>query len=532
MGEKDWALLYTDERYLSKSDLMTVMGTSLIDGYWNDILAYRAKHALPLGFSTIGNKRFYLTYTEAIQSKTEAFQVRIGRFLNLCGGMNDPKEEEAARRSLHFACLKPLAVLEGAAMSDLSIKAVLNGTYGESNPAHAPVLAYEKTLGFFAGKAPSAPNEAFLAEAYGRLLGVEELTRFYRRRDFDGSAARAKYIYNPDYAYAPWETIESLMGSFFAWLQDEKTPYFAKAVAALYYLDYLKPFDERNSSLAALLGKSVIASAAKTGLAFLIPLESVILKTDRCKTIALETQRTGDLTFFLLYAIEVLSAALDALTGELNAIRIATYAPEYKELSPAEKAESEKTVKSQQLTFFNAASAAPIAPAVPAASVAPSAPTQTPIAPVTAPKAAPASESVPAPKAAPSLAPLPETQKPLPAAEASPKPISQPTPPMSAPPEPSIAFEPAPLSDKEAKEYVQYLLETNPRLSKNQASFLAFHCALGRYYTIQNFKDYAKCAYETARTSMDKLAAEGYYEKLQVKNKFVYTPVRKGDKKQ
>lgn len=103
---------------------------------------------------------------------------------------------------------------------------------------------------------------------------------------------------------------------------------------------------------------------------------------------------------------------------------------------------------------------------------------------------------------------------------------------MSAPPEPSIAFEPAPLSDKEAKEYVQYLLETNPRLSKNQASFLAFHCALGRYYTIQNFKDYAKCAYETARTSMDKLAAEGYYEKLQVKNKFVYTPVRKGDKKQ
>jgi hypothetical protein len=30
---------------------------------------------------------------------------------------------------------------------------------------------------------------------------------------------------------------------------------------------------------------------------------------------------------------------------------------------------------------------------------------------------------------------------------------------------------------------------------------------------------------------MDKVAAEGYYEKLQVKNKFVYSPAPKGEKK-
>ena len=83
-------------------------------------------------------------------------------------------------------------------------------------------------------------------------------------------------------------------------------------------------------------------------------------------------------------------------------------------------------------------------------------------------------------------------------------------------------------ADKEAKEYVLYLLETNPSISKKQAQFLSTHCTVGRYYTIQHFKSYCKVAYETARTSMDKLAALGYYEKLQVKNKFVYTPVLKG----
>jgi hypothetical protein len=86
------------------------------------------------------------------------------------------------------------------------------------------------------------------------------------------------------------------------------------------------------------------------------------------------------------------------------------------------------------------------------------------------------------------------------------------------------------LSKTEVKDYIRYLLETNPNLNKKQASFLATHCTVGRYYTIQQFKEHAKCVYETARTSMDKLAAEGYYQKLQFKNKFVYSPVTKGKK--
>jgi hypothetical protein len=95
--------------------------------------------------------------------------------------------------------------------------------------------------------------------------------------------------------------------------------------------------------------------------------------------------------------------------------------------------------------------------------------------------------------------------------------------------ESALVIEENPLSDKEIKEYTQYLLETNPALNKNQAAFLASHSTLGRYYTIQQFKKFTRCAYETARTSMDKLAQEGYYSKLQVKNKFVYTPKKKGE---
>ena len=45
------------------------------------------------------------------------------------------------------------------------------------------------------------------------------------------------------------------------------------------------------------------------------------------------------------------------------------------------------------------------------------------------------------------------------------------------------------------------------------------------FYTISSFKEFADCAYETARTSMDFLCDVGLYEKRQIKNKFIYTPV-------
>jgi hypothetical protein len=73
-------------------------------------------------------------------------------------------------------------------------------------------------------------------------------------------------------------------------------------------------------------------------------------------------------------------------------------------------------------------------------------------------------------------------------------------------------------------------VETNPRIRKPQALFFASHSSLGRYYTIQDYKRTIRCAYETARTSMDNLAAEGFYQKLQIKNKFVYTPIKQGEK--
>lgn len=490
MSEKEWATRYTDERYLTKTELQSVMGTSLIDGYWNDVIHYREKNAVSFSFLTPTKKPFFIVLTPAIKEKIALADAKAMGFLSYIRNLREPHQTEQIHRLVYFSILKSVSSFEKADMSDLSIKALLNGTYAEDNPAHSVVIAYKDSLDYYSDK-PVAPADAdFLADAYSHLLRQSELTSFYRTRDFDDTVKRAKFIYDFDLPYAPHDMVDGLMTDFLSWLSDSSVSRFVKMSACLCYLDYIKPFDEKNDSLATLLAKDCYGVSGAEQEAFFLPLESIVLKNKAYEEIALETQRTGDLTYFTMMASERLVASLDALIEEIKSIRIEAYAPEYRvpdlnkkgtpeQLSlPLKKAASEEAPQSKET-----ATPAP----------------QEKIAPVISPtNTIKKSEKI---TASPNLS----------AAVTIPSPF---------------------LSEKEVKEYITYLRETNPNLNRNQASFLASHCTAGRYYTIQQFKTAMHCAYETARTSMDKLAAQGYYEKLQVKNKFVYSPASKGVKKQ
>ena len=91
----------------------------------------------------------------------------------------------------------------------------------------------------------------------------------------------------------------------------------------------------------------------------------------------------------------------------------------------------------------------------------------------------------------------------------------------------AVAYIPVALDEKQAVLLEQDLLERDPELKKGEARFYARHCTKGKKYTIAQYKKSLRCAYETARTSMDHLAELLYYRKEKVKNKYVYIPVEK-----
>lgn len=80
---------------------------------------------------------------------------------------------------------------------------------------------------------------------------------------------------------------------------------------------------------------------------------------------------------------------------------------------------------------------------------------------------------------------------------------------------------------EDLKLIVKSLLVSNPLLRPKQAQFYAKHRTIGKYYTIAMYQKEMNVVYETARTSMEQLVTLGYYRRESVKNKFVYTPVKK-----
>lgn len=514
------AIRYTDEIYATPAQVGKSLHMVVYDDFWKQILAYREANKVVLPFGKIKGQPFYFTLTQPIRIKIQNFEHKIKDFLSFSRSMLLSKEKET-RNILLSPLLKEGAILEKSNINDLSIKMLLNFLYKESDNNHTSVVNYLTSLDYYLGQTPSAPNDDFLAGAYQKVLGQEELMDFYREKDFDKKVEHLAYIRDPDYPYAPHDLVEDSMEGLVGWLEsDDFTPAFVHAFIAAYYLFYIKPFDQRNSLMASLLAKEVIAEDTGLSEAFALPFELLLKDSFRNSDAYKESKARCDMTYALFEAINVFSLYLDNVTEQLKNLRISQYKDEYSVLGDEEKkiAEQiqlkEETKEPTQLSFLDAEETKKEEKEE-----------------ITFQKKAevtPSSElSLQNNKEVTNVQTVPLSQNKVPEKEETNEEKAK------VPVIPSLTNGNVPsskdsLSKSEIKDYIRYLLETNPNLNKKQATFLANHCTPGRFYTIQQFKDFASCVYETARTSMDKLAQEGYYEKLQFKNKFVYSPVKKG----
>lgn len=490
---------YTDDNYYSKSQLKSSFGFSGIDYVWKEVIAYRQANSKGYApFRTIAGREFHLTLTPAIQSKINRAEESMSRLSSLyeesgSGG------KETIRRLLLARSLASVRDIEGIKASELSLKAMVSGRYAEGDPTHRILLNYLNAADYFAGQGriPAYGFEDVLAEIYSRLLGVSELTSFYRNKD-EGNARSLGGLYEV-YPYAPYERIESLMQGFEDGIYNQSVSPFVKAVMSVFYFHNVKPFDRYSAEVGALLS---LDSAARSGLgpsAYFLPISAFLRNDGRFLSASEETQKTGDATYVVLLAADILVPILESLYQEVRRDEGEEMKKENATLAPQEKLEAEK----RGLFELPKEDYRPEIKEVPVE---------------------PKKEEI-----------KPVEVKPVEPRPVEPKPVVRQTVPAVEKPG-EAAFDKSllsagveALSEKEAKEYARYLVETNPHLSKGQAKFYAFHCTMGRYYVIQQYKKFCRCAYETARTSMDKLASEGYYRKLQVKNKFVYTPNKQGE---
>ena len=573
------ALEATDLDYLDKAGLSRKLGTFTINNFWEEVMDYRKDFKRSLPIKLLNGYCLTLTATQTLLGKWANIDESLKKVINSLGTELSEKARKEARKSLYLPALKAMKELERVEMSELSLKAMINGTYAESNPNHQILLGYLNCLDSYSEKTPIIPDENFLAEALMKLRDEPELTSFYREgNDFD---RRRSTFFSFGQDKAPDGHVEDFMEPFVEFITNNSYPTFVSLAAILFYMPLVSPFSNANIAMTSLLAKECLAY--KFGKeAFYLPIERLLLSDSLFSSASKNVRSSGDLTFLVCYWEKTIEKLLIETKETINNAKIAVYSPEYNQLSEEEKKAVSKAAlsepippKNEQLTLDsfleekkpNLESKEEEGSAI-ESSFEPKIQKHEEELPKEAEETqediektlsnfkeeslieeTPNKEREPETEEIRSLPseeiePLGDRKTEEKAEETSPKKetIAKPLVPasktitekemveasrnVSAP-----SFELDVLSEKEAKEYMRYLLETNPNLNKKQASFLSTHCTPGRFYSIQQFKTFTHCVYETARTSMDKLALEGYYEKLQVKNKFVYTPKRKGDSK-
>ena len=476
------AAQYTDVVYVTQRGLRIALGTSQNDWAWSHIQNYRLSAAAETSLRAISASKFWVCRTERLNQKYADFEESLKKYKGALEALlNFPEQKKKADKDFYFRLLSEARDLEGKNIPDVTLRAMLSGMYRENNPLHTSILGYKKALEDLAANPNQFPGEDYLAKIYGYLLGTDELTSFYRETDSRSVYTTSVYGVNTNYEECRADEIEKMMENFFGFLNYDNLSYSLKALVALYFIHYIKPFDRCNDLIASLLAKAILASGGMGEAAVYLPLEKILKKSPKFDDIDGEIQRSADITYFIIFAMDSLRGDITSGQDAFTRVRRDALDAEARN-APKEEKEPEPEV--------------------------PVEPTPVSMAPNPAPK--------PIEVAPESLA------EPKKAAPVRSEPVAQ---------APAYAFV-APkseLSDKEIRDAARYIRQTNPNIRKAQALFFAGHCTMGCYYTIQDYKRATKCAYETARTSMDNLAREGYYQKLQVKNKFVYKPIKQGE---
>ena len=378
---------------------------------------------------------------------------------------NNIKEEdlEYFKRKSYVECLKSLAKVRDLDVTDEYLLSIVDGGLKEPSPSYKILVDYFNALKYVERAYVNPINDSFLANVYSRLIDQEELISFYRTNDIKDHQNRV--IIDRIYTAVPAKSIDSMMENLFDFIENYPLSVASKAIITYYYFYYIKPFPEYNDELALLLTKAVMGHNGINEVGALLNLERLLgERLEENTKKSIEVQKTNDVTYFVTFGLTFFNDIVNKFIDSMSALSATAIRSEYYAEDVDIYADENEEKKVNE-----------------------------------------EEESVPVEE---------NTQAEAPKSNDDIEELA-------------ISRLPRQLDEKEASRLEQDLLESDPNLKKGEAYFYARHCTMNRHYTIAQYKKALGCAYETARTAMENLVRFGYYRKEKIKNKFVYTPIRR-----
>lgn len=470
MAIQDVGVRFSEETYATKDEVKAAYNMTMIDHLWEKVVLYRKNYSHLLCLKNADNNPFTLVLTRAIQSQLGIAERRLSKVLCRYNSLGT-ELRLTVRRSLLAGFLKKIAESYEIEITDEMLTHLISRDLSAFPASYTPLYDYLSAYEYFFEHHFDPFDYRVLVHINKRLAGEKEIDRLNLEPSFRQEEIETPHYFQVNYIYkaAPIGELPHLVEDLCEFAVDDSLSPIARAVLATFYIDYIKPFDFYNESTASLFAKLILARADYEEAGFFLSLEALsFAASEPLKAVKAECQKTLDLTYYLDSFLAFLNSDIDEV------------------LALIEQAES-RLIAAEQLSGVQL-------------------------------------EAVPETSSRPSAAVMPPSS----AADSEVKNsvvnenlIAE----FQGKREVALPVFPAGVDDQAVAAIVENLLEVYPYLKKTQAHFYATHCTIGKHYTIAQFRKQEGVAYETARTSMDFLADQGFYAKSQVRNKFVYTPV-------
>ena len=493
MAGNDLAMRFTEDKYATKNEVARELKVSSVDTFWANILSYRSHFYHYLAVRTIEKNMLLFCGCPAVNSLVNNVEMKLIRAnREYCLIPPNSKQYRQLYSAFGKESLRILNDVEQLGVEEGYLESVLRREVVSAIPNNMLLVNYVKSLAYIKRAYVNPINEDFLADLYAKLLGTEELTEFYRNSEDRNPENRV--LIDRIYTSAPVNAIGGMMNNLFTFIATSTLSTSLKAIITFFYINYVKPFSKYSEEMAVLMAKAILAHEAFGETVVDLPLEKLLLLPgEEAARIYVEVQKTSDITYFVNYVFKYLSRYCEDFLDEITKSKVTELKEDFYQVDekieevevPEQPAQPEKF---ETIDLF-------------AANEEPKQEAPVEEAPVSS-KEEPVEQPVPQPKK--KTVKVTYVQEEL-----------------------AVAYIPVALDEKQAVLLEQDLLERDPELKKGEAKFYARHCTKGKKYTIAQYKKSLRCAYETARTSMDHLAELLYYRKEKVKNKYVYIPVEK-----
>lgn len=464
MANNDLGIRFTNVIYATKNDVIRTMKISIVDNIWKQILEYRSNFNCVLSLEHIDGSHYSTCLAPMIIEKVTSLERKMTRSMVNLSKLSREGKRKFFNES-YFKILKDISLKYKLEIEDSKIRNIIANESSVVSPNEIFLMHYLNVLKDIEQNYTQSIDEDLLGKIYSMLLGTEDLMEFYRTKELDNSFT--KVLVNKMYLGIPTNNIENAMNSLFTFVNNSTLSPLVKAVCALYFCYYVKPFETYSEEIGVLLFKYILAYNDLEGVAATFDLEGLLNHTDELERVLLESQKTYDLTYIINFVSTYLDSKVSDVLDDIVLIKkddivretystIVENVPNIPENSDdnieqtpkvEENRESPSQLNNNDALIYNKNIA---------------------------------------------ITSLPEG-----------------------------------LSEDEARKLENHLKELYPSLSNGQAYFYARHCTIGMKYTISQYKKCLNCAYETARTSMDGLVYLGFYSKEPLKNKYIYTPVKK-----